>query len=201
MIAKRVREDYASPARSSGVQQDKESDMKQARNARKNLNLIGKFTASAILLIATMPGTVFATEMQAPAISIAGLHSPSFTAEGVQLICSVRVENPNEVALPLSGADINLKLAGTPAAKGRLLKNVTIPSQGIQNVDVLVDVAPAAAMTWLPMFFQSQAFTLPFEVDGYVEVDHASLGRVAFKESGDVSMTGSGLVTHIPDQD
>jgi hypothetical protein len=45
----------------------------------------------------------------------------------------------------------------------------------------------------LPMYFEGQAFTLPFEVDGYVDVDNAELGRVPFHETGDVSMTGDGL--------
>jgi LEA14-like dessication related protein len=169
------------------IYDDKESSMQAVRNIRA--------VSRSLLCSVVMLGVsgVAAADLTAPEISIAGIHSPTFSSEGVQLICTVRVGNPNAIDLPLMAADINLKLADTPAAKGRLLKAVTVPSRRIQNVDLLVDVTMSAAASWLPMYFEGQAFTLPFEVDGYVDVDHAELGRVPFHETGDVSMTGDGL--------
>jgi len=147
----------------------------------------------ALLLIVGRVSAVASADLIAPGISIAGIHSPTLSAEGAQLICSVRVDNPNDVALPLTGADVSLKLGGAPAAKGRLLNNITIPARGRSNVDLLVDLDMASAVTWLPMFLDDQAFTVPFEVDGYVDVDHDDLGRVPFHETGEVSMTDAGL--------
>ena len=150
--------------------------------------------ASIAMLVFGATGTAIAAELAAPAISIAGIHSPSLTMEGAQLICSVRVENSNDVALPLTGAKVHLKLADTHAADGRLLKKVTIPSGGTRDVDLLVDLTMSAAVSWLPMFMDSKAFTLPFEVNGFVDVANEDLGRVPFNETGDVSMTDDGLV-------
>ena len=149
--------------------------------------------AGTFFMILGRADLAVSAELMAPAISIAGIHSPTWSSAGAQLICSVRVDNPNNVALPLTGADVHLKLAGTPAAKGRLLKNITIPANGLRDVDLLVDLDMAAAVTWLPMFLDSQAFSLPFEVDGYVDVDQAELGRIPFHETGDVAMTSEGL--------
>ena len=149
--------------------------------------------AGAILMVIGYAGAAVAAGLTAPAISIAGIHSPTLSTEGAQLICSVRVVNPNDVALPLSGGNVNLKLAGSPAAKGRLLKRITIPARGTRDVDLLVDLDMLSTVSWLPMFMDNKAFTLPFEVDGYVDVDHADLGRVLFHETGDVSMTDDGL--------
>lgn len=146
-----------------------------------------------LLLVVGRVGAVMSAELIVPAISIAGIHSPTLSSQGAQLICSVRVENPNAVALPLTGADVKLKLGGAPAAKGRLLKNITIPARGLIDVDLLVDLDMASAVTWLPMFLDDQAFTVPFEVDGYVDVDQVDLGRVPFHETGEVSMTDAGL--------
>ena len=150
--------------------------------------------ASIAMLAFGTTGTAIAAELTAPAISIAGIHSPSLTMDGAQLICSVRVENPNDVALPLTGAKVRLKLADTHAADGRLLRKVTIPSGGAKDVDLLVDLTMSAAVSWLPMFMDNKAFTLPFEVDGFVDVANENLGRVPFNEAGDVSMTDDGLV-------
>lgn len=152
--------------------------------------------AAAVLLLAMSAGA--AAKLSAPAISIAGIHSPTLSADGAQLICSVRVENPNDEALPLTDGNVSLKLAGTPAAKGRLLRQMTIPARATRDVDLLVDLDMAATVSWLPMFMGSEAFTLPFEVDGYVDVSHADLGRITFHETGDVSMTESGLEVSQP---
>ncbi len=164
--------------------------MQVLRNIRTVTRIL---LCSVVMLGVSGAGVAVAAELTAPKISIVGIHSPTFSTEGVQLICTVRVGNPNTIDLPLTGADINLKLADTPAAKGRLLKAVTVPSRRFQNVDLLVDVTMSAAASWLPMYFAGQAFTLPFEVDGYVDIDHAELGRVHFHETGNVSMTGDGL--------
>jgi LEA14-like dessication related protein len=158
-----------------------------------------RLAAGTLLLIVASTSVVFAAGLTAPAISIAGIHSPTLSTEGAQLICSVRVENPNDVALPVSGGNVNLKLAGSPAAKGRLLEGITIPARGARDVDLLVDLDMAATISWLPMFMDNKAFTLPFEVDGFVDVDHADLGRVVFHETGDVSMTDEGLEVSQPE--
>ena len=154
---------------------DKESGMQAVRNIQTVTRIL---FCSGVMLGISGIGVAAAADLTAPEISIAGIHSPTFSSEGVQLICTVRVGNPNAIDLPLTAADINLKLADTPAAKGRLLKAVTVPSRRIQNVDLLVDVTMSAAASWLPMYFEGQEFTLPFEVDGYVDVDNAELGRV-----------------------
>ena len=68
------------------------------------------------------------------------------------------------------------------------------PARSQQLVDLLVDVEPAAAVTWLPLFTGDESFTVPFRVRGFVDVARAGLGRVPFDESGVVSMTADGLV-------
>jgi LEA14-like dessication related protein len=129
-----------------------------------------------------------------PAISIAGIHSPALSAEGVQLICSVRVENPNAVALAVQAADIQLQLANTPAANGRLPAAVVISPREAKQVDVLVSVTLAAAATWLPQFLGTSEFSMPYDVAGYVLVNNPDLGRVPFHETGTVAMVDGELV-------
>ncbi len=150
----------------------------------------------AISTNSTANSNEIATDLLPPEISIGGIHSPTWSAEGAQLICSVRVENPNPVDLPVTGADIKLKLANTPAARGRLPSAVTVPARGVRQVDVLVNVSMNAAVTWLPMFLGTSEFTMPYDVAGFVDVDHPDLGRVPFHETGDVSMTGDGIQVH-----
>ena len=146
-----------------------------------------------VVLLLLFAGVAGAADLQAPGISIAGLGSPTLSDAGIQLVCNVRVQNPNATALPLTDAVVNLKLADTPAAVGRLLKPVTVPGRSVRDVAVLVDVAASAAATWLPLYFSSAQFSLPFDVRGHVDVAHAAIGRVPFHETGQVAMTGTGI--------
>jgi LEA14-like dessication related protein len=134
-----------------------------------------------------------AAKLLPPRIGIAGLHSPSWTEQGPRLVCRVKVDNPNNRALAVSGADINLKLGGTPAAMGRLPQPVSIPANASTEVDVVVNVLPAAAMTWMPMFLGGANFSVPYEVSGVIEVADADIGRLPFGEAGEVEMTRSGI--------
>jgi len=162
------------------------------------MSMLWRSLMVALVVMTAMSGISMANDLVAPEISIARIHSPTVSMEGVQVICSVRVANPNYVDLPLGGAVVALNLAETPSANGSLLRRVVIPSRSIKNVDLLVDITMSAAATWLPMYFEGEAFKLPFEVRGFVDVERDGLGRVPFHEIGEVSMTADGLVVEPP---
>jgi LEA14-like dessication related protein len=131
--------------------------------------------------------------IRAPEISIAGLHSPTYTAQGPQLKCRVRVNNSNAEDLLVSAADIDLSLAEISAAKGRLPERVTIPARSMREVDVVVDLVPAAAGVWMPFFLGGGDFAMPFEVSGVISVDNMDPPAVPFRARGEVAMTKSGI--------
>jgi LEA14-like dessication related protein len=162
------------------------------RHGRLSLG-IGRCAAITLVMLAAVSQTVASAEVFPPGISIAAIHSPTVTADGPQLMCRVRVDNPNDQSLAVSNANVDLKLAGTPAARGRLPEPVIIPATGVKEVDVVVDVIPGAAMTWMPLFLGDSNFSVPYEVAGIVDVDNADIGRVPFNESGQVEMTRSGI--------
>ncbi len=134
-----------------------------------------------------------ATELVPPDISIVDLHSPRLSSKAAQLICTVKLENPNDIDLPVTDAILWLKLNKAAAAKGRLHRQVIIPARGTKHVDVLVNVG-SQAVSWLPMFLGANEFTVPYELNGFVELGSPDLGRLTIHELGDVSMTSRGLV-------
>ena len=145
------------------------------------------------------PSLGAADKLRPPDIEIEGLYEPQLTMDGMRVICRVRVGNPNYVDLPVEDARLRLRLSDVPAARGRLPGGVTIPARTRKLVDLLVDVEPAATVHWLPLFMGDESFTVPFRVQGYVDVGRPELGRVHFDESGDVAMTEKGLVVTQPD--
>jgi len=134
-----------------------------------------------------------ATAIIAPVISIVAIHSPIWSESGPRLMCRVRVENPNAEPLFVSAADVNLKLAGSSAANGWLSDRVIIPANAAAEVNVIVNVLPSAAISWMPMFLGSGEFSVPFEVTGTVTVVNTNLGSIPFHETGAVEMRQGGI--------
>ena len=136
---------------------------------------------------------MLASDLQYPGISLAGVRVHSYSLDGMQVICELLVENPNDVALPLKGAQISLQLADAQMAQGELIDNVTIPAFGVQYVNVLVDVNLASALAVMSNSLSTNELRLPYEVDGHVDVGIASLGRIRFHETGSLSLTSAGV--------
>jgi LEA14-like dessication related protein len=156
--------------------------------------LMASSVALLMLLLLVTTGKAHAADFVAPAISIEGIHSPAVSFEGAELICTVRVENPNNEALVVTGGFVDLQLDGAQAASGRPLRSVSIPPRATRNVDLRVSLNSNAAFAWLPMFMGAETFTLPYRVIGYVDLDAHNTNRVPFDERGKVSMTSDGLV-------
>lgn len=154
---------------------------------------------AAILILLFQAAGINAAELLPPVISVEGIHSPTVSMDGARLICTVRVENPNEVALPVSGGIVDLELDGSHAARGRPRQKVLIPARSFRNVDLLVDLTSNAAVAWLPMFLGEAQFLLPYRVFGHVDFENKNLDRVSFDETGKVEMTIDGLAVY-PDE-
>ena len=90
---------------------------------------------------------ILASDLIASKISIADLHSPALTVNGGQLICTVRVEKWNTVALPVSTGNVGLKLADTSAATSQLPRPVTIAPRRIQNLDLPVNATMSTSVS------------------------------------------------------
>ena len=171
--------------------------MQRARKRAKRSVVL--FRQVAVSLLLSYSALICAADLQPPVISVAGIHSPTVSMDGARLICTVRVENPNDVALPVSGGIVDLHLDGAHAARGRPRQKVSIPARAARNVDLLVDLTSNAAVAWLPLFLGDSAFSLPYRVIGHVDIDSKNLGRVKFNETGKVTMTADGLAVY-PDQ-
>ena len=55
-----------------------------------------------------------------------------------KFVLRFRVDNPNDISLPIRGLKYNVKLNGVPLAKGESEKSFTVPARGHQTFDVPV---------------------------------------------------------------
>lgn len=55
-----------------------------------------------------------------------------------KFVLRFRIDNPNDISLPIRGLNYNVKLNGVPLAEGRSDKSFTVPAHGHQTFDVPV---------------------------------------------------------------
>lgn len=149
---------------------------------------VGSLVAASCMACAMLTG-----ELQVPSVRLIGVEPQSYSLQGVQLVCHLQVENPNDIALPLRGATLSLQLGQTQTAHGSLVDNVTIPAFAIQQVDVLVNINLLAALSVMSRSGSGNDLILPYEVSGYVDIGITRLGRIPFHETGSLSLTAAGL--------
>ena len=107
--------------------------------------LIGALTvrrfASHVLLMAwaltAFPGcTSLSTKMEPPQISLSNVRVVGVTLLEQQYVLTMRIQNPNDQALHISGLSFELDINGEKFANGVSNQKVTIPGYGQGTLDV-----------------------------------------------------------------
>jgi LEA14-like dessication related protein len=106
--------------------------------------------------------------------------------------CRLRLDNPNDVALPVKGGELRLTVAGQAAARGQLADDVTIPALASTEVDSVVHIDVLSAVTVIGGLLDRPDALVPYAVEGFVDVGITRLGRIRFDERGEFSLAGAG---------
>jgi LEA14-like dessication related protein len=67
---------------------------------------------------------------QKPEVSVAGLNLVQFGLFEQRFALKLRIQNPNDVELPINGLNFEIEINGQPFIKGLSDKSVTIPRFG-----------------------------------------------------------------------
>jgi len=162
----------------------------KARRERVRLRLAGAFTATLF----TVGCALLQDDLRPPTINLVTITPESSSITDIELRCRLRLDNPNDVALPIKGGELQLRLADRAAARGRLADNVTIPPHEWRDVDAIVSIDVMSAIEIVSGLMTDPDALIRYEVDGYVDVGIARLGRIRFDDSGEFSLSGTGDV-------
>lgn len=130
-------------------------------------------------------------DLQPPTIKLVSIMPDTSSITELGFRCRLRLDNPNDIALPIKGGELQLTLAERSAARGRLADDVTIPAQGSTEVDALVAINVISAAAIIAGLVDRPDGMLQYEVEGYIDVGISRLGRIRFDESGEFSLTGA----------
>ena len=103
----------------------------------------------------------------------------------------VRISNPNPVALPIDGGQLEISLNGQPVAASALTDGFSIPANASKNVDLRINVNLAAGLAIGLDVLNNQAADVDWQLKGYVDVGLRYLGRVPIRESGAIQLGGT----------
>lgn len=142
------------------------------------------------LLLASLQGcALMYRDLQAPRIQLVSVAPEQISFSGIKLICRLRIDNPNDVSIPIKGGKFNLEVEGTQVANGALVDGFTIAAHGSELVDVVVDVDSGRSIALAIQLLNAGEQELNYALTGHVDVSISVLGRVRFNETGSVPLT------------
>ena len=100
----------------------------------------------------------------------------------------IRVQNPNEVEIPMSGLSYQIELNGKPFAKGVSRQNATVPAFG----EVVLDVSAVSGLSGLLEQLSAMREAAPQRITYRLQgrLASPSRGSVPFDEAGSLDLSG-----------
>jgi LEA14-like dessication related protein len=146
---------------------------------------------AVILLMPALLGScaLLYRDLQAPGIQLVSVAPEQISFSGIKLLCRLRIDNPNDVSLPVRGGQIDLALGGLPVAHGELTDGFTIAARDTVFVNVVIDVDSASSIALLIRVISNGERELDYVLDGHVDIAISVLGRVHIEEKGSVPLT------------
>ncbi len=103
---------------------------------------------------------------------------------------SLRVQNPNSVAIPVSGLDYVVSLAGTEFARGVSANSFTLPATGEDVVEIDVSTNLLNSARHLYSLMKNGEENLDYNLSGNVKVNLPFIKSLPFSRTGQVNLRG-----------
>jgi LEA14-like dessication related protein len=136
-----------------------------------------------VLVFGPWQGTAHAAPV--PGVSIERIDAIRWHSDGATVELSLRLENPQGVALPLQSLHFQCFFTDTPVAAGASLGPVRIPAGGSAIVPVRLEIDPVTVMV-LAQDLSSES-PLTYRIEGVAEVGLTGIA-VPFSHSGTIDL-------------
>jgi LEA14-like dessication related protein len=143
--------------------------------------VIRRHLALAVALLSLIAGcATFRPQIIVPEVSLANITPLGATLFEQRVRVDLRLRNPNDFAIDLSGVDFQLAVNGARLASGVTSEAVSIPRLGESLVSVEVTTTLLDWMRQIGSLGRSQE--IAYDLTGHLHVAH--LGRLPFSHSG-----------------
>jgi len=104
------------------------------------------------------------------------------------VLTNLRISNPNPVALPIEGGQLEISLNGKEVATSNLTEEFSVPADGSTDIALPIDINLAAGLAIGLDVLNNQSAELTWQLTGHVDVGLRYLGRVPVRENGVIQM-------------
>ena len=124
------------------------------------------------------------TRLETPAIDFVGIRALEANLFEQKLEVRLRVMNPNTIALPVNGLDIDVELAGEPFATGVSAREFVVPAQGEAEFDMIVTANAATALLKIASGDRKSREEIGYRLKGKLSTKLGLLRSIPFEDSG-----------------
>ena len=125
-------------------------------------------------------------KLEAPRLSVVGLEIVKADLLQQQLRVRMRVQNPNDRALPIRGITYTVQIAGEEFAHGDSDRDFTVPALGELEFDVNVYANAAPAL--LKYSLGGRREPLEYRIVGKVQLSAGLVRSIPFNETGKLNL-------------
>jgi LEA14-like dessication related protein len=141
--------------------------------------------ALALLTVAGLAAcAALVPKLETPSLSLVGVKLVEAGVFEQRLEVRLRVQNPNDVALPVRGLDVDFELGGEPFATGVSAREFSVPAFGEAEFDMLVTANAATVLLKLLRGDSRQRETIDYRISGKLSTSLGLLRSVPFDERG-----------------
>src|SRR5262245_45640602 len=105
------------------------------------------------------------TNVKQPTARLTSMNVADVTAQGFTMAFDLDVQNPNAVALPISGVDYKVNIGGFKVGEGKATPAGTVPANGSIPIKVPVTLTFEDLLAAEKAIVAAQG-TVPFQIDG-----------------------------------
>lgn len=145
-------------------------------------------TLAALALVAAGCSALL-PKLETPRLSLVSVQMQEATLFEQRLRVRLLVRNPNDLALPVRGLDVNFELGGEPFATGASARQFEVPALGEAEFDMIVTAnAATALLKLLSQHDGGRRESLDYRISGQLRTSIGMLRTVPFTESGSIPL-------------
>jgi LEA14-like dessication related protein len=147
----------------------------------------------AVLASGLIGCAALAPRLETPEVSFVGLKALEASVFEQRLEVRLKVQNPNDLDLPVHGLDIDMDLAGERFAHGVSAREFTVPAHGEAEFDMIVTANAATALMHILGGDRKSREEIDYRLKGKLSTRLGMLRSIPFEETGTLpigSLTG-----------
>lgn len=145
---------------------------------------------ATVLAIFISLGGCAGLDVKQPTVTLADLDVIEAGLFEQRFACKLRIQNPNDFELPLTGLNFEVEINGQPFAKGVSNKPAIVPRLGEELLEVTAVSTLAGVLRQINEWPVGEDKALTFRIRGRLAT--GSLGWLSFDESGTLKMPEAG---------